>query len=31
MSPYTSPTPVTGFLDPRWRVEIEADAILDRE
>lgn len=20
---------VTGFLDPRWRVEIEADAILD--
>ncbi len=22
---------VTGFLDPRWRVEIEADAILDRE
>jgi enamine deaminase RidA (YjgF/YER057c/UK114 family) len=22
---------VTGFLDPRWRVEIEADAILDRD
>ena len=21
---------VRGFLDPRWRVEIEADAILDR-
>jgi enamine deaminase RidA (YjgF/YER057c/UK114 family) len=20
---------VTGFLDPRWRVEIEADAVLD--
>jgi enamine deaminase RidA (YjgF/YER057c/UK114 family) len=22
---------VTGFLDPRWRVEIEADAVLDEE
>jgi enamine deaminase RidA (YjgF/YER057c/UK114 family) len=22
---------VTGFLDPRWRVEIEADAILNQE
>ena len=22
---------VTGFVDPRWRVEIEADAILDRD
>ena len=22
---------VTGFVDPRWRVEIEADAILDQE
>ena len=22
---------VTGFLDPRWRVEIEAGAILDQE
>ena len=22
---------VTGFIDPRWRVEIEADAILDQE
>ena len=21
---------VTGFVDPRWRVEIEADAILDQ-
>ena len=21
---------VTGFLDPRWLVEIEADAIVDR-
>ena len=21
---------VTGFLDPRWRVEMEADAIVDR-
>jgi enamine deaminase RidA (YjgF/YER057c/UK114 family) len=20
---------VTGFIDPRWRVEIEADAVLD--
>jgi hypothetical protein len=20
---------VTGFLDPRWRVEFEADAIVD--
>ena len=22
---------VTGFIDPRWRVEIEADAVLDEE
>ena len=22
---------VTGFMDPRWRVEIEADAVLDEE
>jgi enamine deaminase RidA (YjgF/YER057c/UK114 family) len=22
---------VVGFLDPRWKVEIEADAIVDRE
>lgn len=22
---------VTGFVDPRWRVEIEADAIVDQE
>jgi len=20
---------VTGFIDPRWRVEIEADAVVD--
>ena len=22
---------VTGFIDPRWRVEIEADAVLDED
>lgn len=27
--PASSMIVVTGFIDPRWRVEIEADAILD--
>ena len=29
--PASSMIVVTGFIDPRWRVEIEADAILDEE
>ena len=29
--PASSMIVVTGFLDPRWRVEIEADAVLDEE
>ena len=29
--PANSMIVVTGFVDPRWRVEIEADAILDHE
>jgi enamine deaminase RidA (YjgF/YER057c/UK114 family) len=27
--PASSMIVVTGFIDPRWRVEIEADAVLD--
>jgi hypothetical protein len=28
--PASSMIVVTGFIDPRWCVEIEADAILDQ-
>jgi enamine deaminase RidA (YjgF/YER057c/UK114 family) len=28
--PASSMIVVRGFLDPRWRVEMEADAVLDR-
>jgi enamine deaminase RidA (YjgF/YER057c/UK114 family) len=27
--PASSMIVVTGFIDPRWRVEIEADAVVD--
>ena len=28
--PVTGFVVVSGFLDPRWRVEVEADAVIDR-